>query len=211
MRFHIIITIYLVLIYLNCQSPQGQNSNNLQQPLDPDVRYEVVPPPVPDEDILNENGELVQITVNDKEFFQKPSKDPLEYFRVFISHQEYLVRQIRGTKQIQRKPDPEGDKLIKEELENYNIINLLDDGIILVSLNSNTGNMELVNFDKRVPRINEIAKIIQNDTMRWKLEHNWVDDKPQVKTFKVYYQIELKQLMSREEIKERFLKKKNKN
>jgi hypothetical protein len=171
---------------------------------------EKIPPPVADENIQNEKGEFVFNSSKEPEFFQAKSTDYKEYFRVIISSEEYSVRQIRGTSKIQRKPDPEGDRLIQEDMGNYDIVNLNDDGILDVSLNNNTGTIDVIRFDGRVPRINEIAKMIQNDVMRWEFLHELVDDKAQITKFKVYYRIILKQKLSREEIKERFLKKKKK-
>ncbi len=211
-RFLWIFVVFLAMLNFHCHTVQMTEENSSASPLSSSsFSYEILPPPVEGEEILDENGEIVQNHTGEKEFFQKPSTDPKEFFRVYVSGEEYQLRQIRGTSMIRRKADRGGDALICEDMGNYNIINLKDEGIISVMLNSSTGGFELINFDGRVPRINEIAKIIQNDIMRWQIEHEFIDDKPQVTFFRVYYLVELKQILSREEVKERFLKKKKKN
>lgn len=169
-----------------------------------------LPAPVPGEEILDEKGNPVTNHKGEHPYFQEPSTDALEYFRVVVSSDRYSVRQIRGSRYIQRKPDPGGDELIQEEISNYNITNLADEGILYLGLNGNTGGIEVVNFDRRVPRINDIAKIIQNDVMRWNFLHELRDDKPQITRLKVFYRIELKKTMTREQIKEKFFNKKKK-
>jgi hypothetical protein len=198
---------FLVFFLFQCQTSSiVKDTDNLVEIAEEDK----MPPPVSGENIQNENGEFVFNSKNEPEFFQAKSTDYKEYYRVIVSSEEYSVRQIRGTSKIQRKPDPEGDRLIQEDMGNYNIVNLKDDGILDVSLNSNTGTIEVIRFDGRVPRINEIAKMIQNDVMRWEFLHELIDDKAQITKFKVYYRIILQQKLSREEIKERYLKKKKK-
>ncbi|MCC5816459.1 MAG: hypothetical protein JJT78_17040 [Leptospira sp.] len=198
---------FLIFFVFHCQTTDlVKDSDTLVEIADEDK----LPPPVSGENIQNEKGEFVFNNMKEHEFFQAKSNDYKEFYRVIVSSEQYSVRQIRGTSKIQRKPDPEGDRLIQEEMGNYNIVNLNDEGILDVSLNSNTGTIEVIRFDGRVPRINEIAKMIQNDVMRWEFLHELVDDKAQITKFKVYYRIILQQKLTREEIKERFLKKKKK-
>lgn len=195
------------LVFSHCQTSAGIQEANVVQSV---AESDILPPPVEGENIQNEKGEFVVNSIHEPEYFQAKSRDYKEFFRVIVSSEGYFVRQIRGTSKIQRKPDLQGDGLIQEDMGNFDIVNLKDDGILDVSLNSNTGSIEVIRFDGRVPRINEIAKIIQNDVMRWEFLHELVDDKAQITKFKVYYRIELKQKLTREEVKERFLKRKKK-
>lgn len=167
-----------------------------------------LPSPVQGEDMLDQNGEIVFNHKNAPEYFLSPSHDSYEYFRVIISSDDYLVRQIRGSKYIQRKPDIGGDELAKEEIANYNIKDMKDEGTLMLTLNGNSGGIEVVNFDRRVPRINDIAKIIQNDVIRWEFLHALREERPQITKFKVFYQIVLQKKLTREQIKEKFFKKK---
>ncbi|WP_061248287.1 LA_2219 family laminin/E-cadherin/plasminogen-binding protein [Leptospira alstonii] len=155
------------------------------------TKRESVPNPAGENEIvLDEEGREVTLNTEDPASFLKPSKDPLEYFRVHISSEGYQLRQLRGSKFIKRKVDKGGDALISEELVRFNKINFVDDGIIIVVLNGNTGAFETIRFNTRVPRINDLAKIVQNDVTRWAMEHS--EDKPVVTRFQIHYSLELK-------------------
>ncbi|MBE7411296.1 MAG: hypothetical protein L6Q54_00925 [Leptospiraceae bacterium] len=152
------------------------------------------------EKILDEKGEVVENNSGEPKFFSKESSDTQEYFRVIISSDSYQLRQIRGTENVMRKPDLGGDQLICDELKKFNLIDFVDDGIVLVKLNGETGKLENFNFHTRVPRINDIAKIIQNDATRWNLEHK-KGNIPVVTKYLIYYNIILKNKSNREEVK----------
>jgi hypothetical protein len=152
------------------------------------------------EKILNEKGEEVQITDLDPEPFRLPSKDPGEMFRVIISGDGYQLRQIRGASLMRRKPDPGGDQLMIEDVSKYDLIDKVDDGLMVTKLNSKTGKLENVNFYKRMPRIHDLAKIMQNDSTRWVLEHK-PDQDPAITKFYTTYYIVLQNKKSRDEVK----------
>ncbi|AMX58354.1 LA_2219 family laminin/E-cadherin/plasminogen-binding protein [Leptospira borgpetersenii] len=155
------------------------------------AKYTSVPNPAGENEIiLDEEGKEVRLNTGDQDSFLKPSKDPLEYFRVYISSDSYQLRQLRGSKFIRRKVDKGGDALISEELVRFNKINFIDDGIIIVVLNGNTGAFETIRFNTRVPRINDLAKIVQNDVTRWIMEHS--EEKPIITKFQIHYSLELK-------------------
>lgn len=150
------------------------------------IKHESVPNPAGENEVvLNEEGQEVTLYTGDPASFLKPSKDPLEYFRVHISSDGYQLRQLRGSKFIKRKVDKGGDALISEELARFNKINFIDDGIIIVVLNGNTGAFETIRFNTRVPRINDLAKIVQNDVTRWSMEHS--EEKPVITKFQIHY------------------------
>ncbi len=170
---------------------------------------DVLPPPGGEgEVILNERGEVVTNHTNELPFFQKKSEIPNELFRVYMSSDSYQVRQIRNADKIIRKPDPGADELAKEEVKRFDLINFIDDGYIVVGLNSNTGKLETIAFDRRVPRINDIAKLIQNDASRFNYEHLTKDGTPSVLKFIINYQIRLYPVKSRDEVKQMLQKKK---
>ncbi|EPG75540.1 hypothetical protein LEP1GSC058_2321 [Leptospira fainei serovar Hurstbridge str. BUT 6] len=193
------IALTVISAVLNCASSQKQIAT--------EPKGEVVPNPAGEnESILDEEGNEVKITTIDPPFFQSISKDSTEYFRVYITSDAYKVRQIRGTKFIHRKIDRGGDALISEELLKYNKINFTDDGIILVILNGNTGAVETIRFNTRVPRINDLAKVIQNDVTRWAMEHS--EEKPVVTKYQIHYMIRLENRSgsTRDKVKEELRK-----
>ncbi|MGJ4747292.1 LA_2219 family laminin/E-cadherin/plasminogen-binding protein [Leptospira sp. SA-E8] len=186
------------LSFISCISTGGPTSQTPETP-----KGEVLPNPAGDnEEIIDEEGREVKISTTDPSSFQGLSKDSSEYFRVHITSESYQVRQIRGSKYIRRKVDKGGDALISEELVKYNRINFMDDGIILVILNGNTGAVETIRFNTRVPRINNLAKIIQNDVTRWSMEHS--EEKPVVTKYQIHYTIKLenKSNTTRDAVKE---------
>lgn len=158
------------------------------------------------EKIFDESKKIVSITSNDPEMFRKPSTNSLELYRVILSSDFYKLRQIRQTENITRKPDPEGDALIMEDLQRFNKVpkDIVDDGVVKVHLNPKTGRLEKVEFDL-VPRIGDFAKIIQNDATRWVLEHK-VDENFPVTKFTIAYNIYIFSKASREDIKEQLKK-----
>ncbi|MDX1961081.1 MAG: hypothetical protein SFU98_21105 [Leptospiraceae bacterium] len=152
------------------------------------------------EKILDEKGNETNITDLDIIDFQKPSTDANEMFRVMISSEGYQLRQIRATDKIRRKPDEGGDKFMVEEILKFNKIDRIDDGTVIVKLNSKTGKVENINF-RRIPRIFDLAKYIQNDATRWTLEHK-KEENPDITKFIVSYVIVLKKELSDNEVKE---------
>lgn len=158
-------------------------------------------PAGPKERILDQSGEEIEITDLDPEQFWAPSKDPNEHFRVVLSSDSYQLRQIRGSHAMRKKPDTGGDQLLMEEVAKYDQADFKDDGIIIVNLNSKTGKIEKVNFHTRLPRIHDLAKIMQNDLTRWNLEHK-KEDAPEITRFTVSYYIILRSKASRTDVKE---------
>jgi hypothetical protein len=148
---------------------------------------------------IDENGKEVKISDIDPEPFRAISTNPMEAFRVIMSSDGYSVRQIRGGSHMRRKPDLEGDKVIIEDINQFNKVNMVDDGLMIVKLNSKTGKLENVNFYKRIPRIHDLAKIMQNDVTRWVLEHK--SEEPVMTKFLVTYYIVLQKKQSKEEPK----------
>ncbi|MDZ4727191.1 MAG: hypothetical protein SH817_13630 [Leptospira sp.] len=204
-RTFLYILIFFTFLF-GCRTSQGTTSNTDTKAI---AIGELLPPPGGEgEVILNENGNIVENHSNELPFFQKKSEIPNEFFRVYMSSDSYFVRQIRGTDKIKRKPDAGGDDLAKEEIKRFDLLNFIDDGYVMVGLNSTTGKLETIAFDRRVPRLNDIAKVIQNDASRWNYEHPTKDGLPVVTRFIVNYQIRLYPNKSRDEVKQMLQKKK---
>jgi len=195
-----------ILTLVGCQS-HYQGTSSTKTPEEQNISYDLLPPPGGEgEMILNEKREEVKNSKREIAFFQKPSDIPNELFRVYVASDQYMVRQIRGTDKIQRRPDAAGDDITKEELKRLDLINFLDDGYVLIGLGASSGKLESISFDRRVPRINDVAKILQNDASRWFYEHS--DGKPTITKFIINYQVRLYPNKSREEVQEMLRKKK---
>lgn len=209
MKFSYLFVPVLSLLFLfHCQStpPTSTNAEVTAEVL---PTKDLLPPPGGEgEIIINEKGEEVQNHTGELPFFQKKSDQPTELFRVFIASDSYAVRQIRHSDKIRRKPDPGGDELSKEEMKKFDLLTFVDDGMITIGLNSITGKLESIAFDRRVPRINDIAKIIQNDASRFNYEHSTKDGTPIITKFLISYQIRLYPGKTRDEIKQMLQKKK---
>ncbi len=206
MQIRLLVIVILLSLLASCRTTRSSDDANSRNetPIG-----ELLPPPGGDgEVILNEKGEVVQNNANEFPFFQKKSEMPTELFRVYMSSDSYMVRQIRHTDKIIRKPDPGADELAREELRKFDLINFIDDGYVVVGLNANTGKLETIAFDRRVPRINDIAKVIQNDASRFNYEHLTKDGMPGILKFIINYQIRLYPVKSRDEVKQMLQKKK---
>lgn len=206
----LLISVFSFFLLIHCQSPSTISSHT-----NGDTNKEVLPekdllPPPGGEGeiILNEKGEEVQNHAGEILFFQKKSELPTELFRVYIASDSYMVRQIRHTDKIRRKPDLGGDELAKEEMKKFDLLSFVDDGMITIGLNTITGKLESIAFDRRVPRINDVAKIIQNDASRFNYEHLSKDGAPIITKFLISYQIRLYPGKTRDEIKQMLQKKK---
>lgn len=209
MKFsHLFVPVLSFFLLIHCQSTPSTNTNaEVTQEVLP--TKDILPPPGGEgEIIINEKGEEVQNHTGELPFFQKKSDQPTELFRVFIASDSYAVRQIRHSDKIRRKPDPGGDELSKEEMKKFDLLTFVDDGMITIGLNSITGKLESIAFDRRVPRINDIAKIIQNDASRFNYEHSSKDGTPIITKFLISYQIRLYPGKTRDEIKQMLQKKK---
>ncbi|TGL90401.1 hypothetical protein EHQ68_02930 [Leptospira congkakensis] len=211
MKFlHLFLSAVSVSVFLFCQST-SQTKTSAVPDAEQEVKQQkdVLPPPGGEgEIILNELGEEVQNHSGEFPFFQKKSDLPTELFRVYIASDSYMVRQIRHTDKIRRKPDPGGDELSKEEMKKFDLLSFVDDGMITIGLNTITGKLESIAFDRRVPRINDVAKIIQNDASRFNYEHSSKDGTPIITKFLISYQIRLYPGKTRDEIKQMLQKKK---
>jgi len=206
MQIRFLIPCLLVLFCSHCRTSSSTHDPNHQANI---PIGDLLPPPGGDgEVILNEYGQVVQNNTAEIPFFQKKSDLPNELFRVYMSSDTYMVRQIRGTDKIKRKPDPGADELAKEDVRKFDLINFIDDGYVVIGLNSNTGKLETIAFDRRVPRINDIAKVIQNDASRFNYEHLTKDGVPAILKFIINYQIRLYPVKSRDEVKQMLQKKK---
>jgi hypothetical protein len=201
--------LFLFIFLINCSGSQKSDTNSKQNTQadksQKSGNFKRYYPAGETEEILDENGNIVSITDDDFEYFKKPSKDPLEAFRVLITGKKYIVRQIRYSKYLKRKPDSGGDALIIEDISKYDgKINFLDDGVIVAKLHPKSGKLENVNNGNRLPRISDLSKVIQNDSTRWQIEH--LTPEPTIIKYMVTYYMQLEGTASKDEIKEQLKK-----
>ncbi|MEM7183529.1 MAG: hypothetical protein AAF518_21655 [Spirochaetota bacterium] len=188
----------VLLTSLVIQCATNSNAHKNQKPVVDKAKI-VENPAGKNKKVMDEHGKFVDLTTDDPEFFRAKSKDRLEAFRVIISSDSYKLRQIRFTDHFKRTPDKGGDDLMKEEIKQYDLTNYKDDGTVDIKLSPYTGKLENVKFYTRVPRINQIANIIQNDATRWILEHARKDD-PSILHYRINYQVILQKKASRKEV-----------
>lgn len=169
--FFLVALLYSCAILINCASGDTKTEDDLAKSKEVDSKLKRFYPSGEKSKIVNEKNELVEITELDSEFFQKPSKEPRELFRVIVKSDSYQVRQLRKTDLILRKPDPGGDSLMMDELKKYDLIDYKDDGVVIFRISPYTGKTESVNFHYRSPRIADLAKFIQADATRWIFIH----------------------------------------
>lgn len=197
MQKYLFIILFIILFF------QCKTSSSFKK--EGEIAVKIQPNPVSeDEKVINEKGEAVDVTTADPDFFSHPSTDKSEYYRVIIKSDSYSLRQIRGSKSMLRKPDIGGDTLITEELKKYNMIDFTDEGVLKIKINAKSGTIEELKFILRAPRINNLAKIMQNDATRWIFEFK--DEEKKITDFNIYYQVQLKNLSNRDEVKEKLKK-----
>ena len=159
-----IVSLFICLLFLRCSSTM-----ELKQPeIKSDVKN--YHPSGTEELILDKNLNEVQISEKDDIFFRSDSKNKSEYYRVILSSDSYQIRQIRGSEELIREPDSEGDKLISESIQKYDKIDFEIYGTLKLNFNIKLKNVKSIQFTSKVPRINEIAKIMQDDLVRWFFE-----------------------------------------
>jgi hypothetical protein len=210
----------LILLFCCCSIPQKDSlptelpnkentnaSNSNEKPGVPFFQESPIPGPTSDI-MLNEKNEPVSCYPSSPKYFCKPSVDGLEFFRVYITSESYEVRQIRGSELIKRRPDPQADQLFMEEILKLDYINFQDDGIIMITFSPTTKKVDSIKFHSTVPRINEVAKILQNDASRWKWDWENNTFSHDASKFLIHYTVRLKNNLSREEVKELLKKKK---
>jgi hypothetical protein len=122
-----------------------------------------------------------------------------ENFRVYITSDEYIVKQMTHKETIARRADKGGDSFICSELKAFNRINWSDEQSVSISLSPHTGNFTRVSVEQP-SRIRKITNILRDDVTRWRMEFPNKVIEPT--SFRVHYFLALKGDQSKDQIKE---------
>jgi len=135
------------------------------------------------------------------------SPETEELFRVILTSDKFLISQMRSFETINRNPDKKGDIKTSKELEKYNKIDEIREGIISIWLFPDSGKLMKVR-PKKPTYLIEIDNIIINDIQRWIF--NFPSGIVEPNEFEIKYRIILRKLQSDEdimkEVREKILK-----
>lgn len=144
---------------------------------------------------------------NDPYFQEKPK--PQEVFRILITKDHYILKQVSREKVITRKDDPNGDKdqldLFQKFSETYDFKDWVLKGMLVVKLSKEEGNpLEHVEFVRgETPKSWQASKYFQDDVSR--LQYEFPNQWKILREFHVQYEwrIEKKEGMTDEEARQR--------
>jgi len=133
----------------------------------------------------------------EKYFSQEAVED--EAFRVFVSSDDYSLKQTGFSESMKIVSDDSGRNPMAEEIKAYDMIDLFTEAVYKVELFKDSG---LISRIRPISPsdISEINKIIADDITR--LKFSFKDkDKIEPLTFKIRYGVRLQKKKSKEEIK----------
>ena len=128
-------------------------------------------------------------------FFARPAEEE-EVYRVFVTSEGYVRKQVAFQENIGMKENKAGDQAIADEFRKFDMVNSLQEGQIRVELYPSTGKFYRVRQSK--PSImKETDKIMSEDITRWQFEFTKNEIVP--KDFRVSYQVLLRKKITREQ------------
>jgi hypothetical protein len=171
MKFHKFYLIFLAFTVFYCQSSQKKTDSSAEIPITNKVAEDY--------------------------FLKEPGED--EVLRVFVSSDEYILRQIGFENSILIVTGNSGQNAMSEEVGGYDLVDLFTEAVYKVELFKDSG---LISHIRPVKpsRISELNKIIIDDITRLKFKFA-KDDQVEPLTFKVRYGVHLRKKKSREEIR----------
>ena len=131
-------------------------------------------------------------------------KASYETFRVLLSSDYYIVKQLMYKQYIKRKKDKGGDSYMTDEIKKMDIINEAREGIIKIWLYPDSGKIMKVRTLKPTSLV-EIDKLITEDIQRWnfKFPKNYVTPTK----FEINYRVVLQKKLNDEQVIQRIRKK----
>jgi len=129
------------------------------------------------------------------------SREPVEEeaFRVFVSSDEYTLKQSGYADQINVGDNQAEKSSTSEEINNFDLVDVFTEAIYRVEIYPDTGLISHIRPIKPA-HISEINKIIVDDITR--LKFNFMQkNKPEPTAFKVRYGVQLQKKKSQEEIR----------
>ena len=136
------------------------------------------------------------LTSEDKKFLNTEPREE-ELFRIVLTSEKYLVKQMQSNDTIQRVIDTEGDRYICGEIRKIDMIEETREGIVSLILYPDSGKVMRVR-PKKSTYIMEIDKIITEDMQRWTF--SFPNDIVEPTKFDVHYRVKLRKRQTDEDI-----------
>lgn len=189
MRFSLIISCAATLVAVACKSTGGTTSGDSGLP--PLVANQ----PIKADNTVSAYPGDAEVQAMREAFFARPVEAE-EVFRVFVTSDGYMRKQIAHTETVSVKEDTGGDQSIAEEFRKFDMVNSLQEGQIRVELYPTTGKFYRVRQSK--PSImKETDKIMSDDITRWQFV--FAKNEIQPKDFRISYQVMLRKKITREQ------------
>ena len=133
-------------------------------------------------------------TAADDPFFQEKAVED-EVFRILITEDEYILRQVGAENYIYAKPSPlarrENHKLFAEYDDKWDFMDFTHQGLLRVKLNPQTGMLENVDYEGgKSPRAWQASIMFRDDLMRY--EFGFKSGIVQPREFMVRYEWRIK-------------------
>jgi hypothetical protein len=189
MRFSLLISCAATVLSVACKSTGGTTpgSSGLKPP--------VANQPIKADSTVTAYPADAEVQAIREAFFARPAEAE-EVFRVFVTSDGYVRKQIAYQDSISVKEDTAGDQAIADEFRKFDMVNSLQEGQIRVELYPTTGKFYRVRQTK--PSImKETDKIMSDDITRWQFV--FVKNEIQPKDFRISYQVLLRKKITREQ------------
>lgn len=108
---------------------------------------------------------ITEGTKESREFFEMESKYS-EVFKIFVSTEDYIARQLLSKETIQLKEDKRGDKYFQEQLQPFNKIDYFGYVVAKVELYQDSGKISRVR-PIRSSGIQQIDQMVLEDILRF--------------------------------------------
>ncbi len=133
--------------------------------------------------------------VSRERFFAMPPMEE-EVFQVFITSDEFTVKQVSAQDAIEFQHDEKGNIAFRKVIEKYNKIEYFAHGVLMLELYPGNGRLKRIRFINP-SGVGEIDKLISEDVTRWtyKFPKDYVDPL----RFNVRYGVALRKEISRDE------------
>jgi hypothetical protein len=189
MRFSLLISCAATVLSVACKSTGGTTpgSSGLKPP--------VANQPIKADSTVTAYPGDAEVQAIREAFFARPAEAE-EVFRVFVTSDGYVRKQIAYQDSISVKEDTAGDQAIADEFRKFDMVNSLQEGQIRVELYPTTGKFYRVRQTK--PSImKETDKIMSDDITRWQFV--FAKNEIQPKDFRISYQVLLRKKITREQ------------
>ena len=137
-----------------------------------------------------------------QEAFDSEELQKKEIFRVLVSSEQYLRKQLQSEEIFSFREDESSDLAFCQELSVYDKINYKSKAIVKISLYQDSGTLSKIRFI-RSSGISEIDKIIAEDITRWRFDFT---TRKIPELFHISFYILLSSQVTREQAKEELKK-----